>query len=285
MKSLAEMLGKDKFFIDKDKATAIARALDISIDQLLVELIPLTKENALPPISKYYVSVAALGESGNIYLGVNIEIPGAPLNATVHAEQFAIAHARQRGETKIITMAFSAAPCGHCRQFLNELGHDIRFLLPCTTTTLSALLPEAFGPHDLKIDAALLHPTTADPMPETGNALQNHAMRAAQLSYAPYSHVKAGVAIQIKNGTIYVGNHIENAAFNPSLSPLHDALIALISNGHQYADIEAVVLVEPQDDHVSFAATSRMILDRIAPEASFVVVHGTTPSAPLRAKL
>ena len=45
-------------------------------------------------------------------------------------------------------------PCGACRQFLREFASDMRVLLTCggevRVTTLSALLPESFGPESMK---------------------------------------------------------------------------------------------------------------------------------------
>ena len=59
--------------------------------------------------------------SGNLYFGANYEFPGQALSFTVHAEQAATMHAISFGETGIDLLAVSAAPCGYCRQFLNEL--------------------------------------------------------------------------------------------------------------------------------------------------------------------
>ena len=44
-----------------------------------------------------------------------------PLNASIHAEQFAVVTALRAGETALRAIATTAAPCGHCRQFMNEL--------------------------------------------------------------------------------------------------------------------------------------------------------------------
>lgn len=64
----------------------------------------------------------ALGSSGAIYVGVNLEFPKAQLNNSVHAEQFLIVNALQHGEQGLELMAISEAPCGHCRQFFTELA-------------------------------------------------------------------------------------------------------------------------------------------------------------------
>ena len=63
----------------------------------------------------------ALGGSGTLYFGANIEFEGLPLCETIHAEQAAILHAWLGGEATIELLATSAAPCGFCRQFMVEL--------------------------------------------------------------------------------------------------------------------------------------------------------------------
>jgi cytidine deaminase len=39
----------------------------------------------------------------------------------VHGEQFVIANAVRTGEQRLERITVSAAPCGHCRQFMAEL--------------------------------------------------------------------------------------------------------------------------------------------------------------------
>jgi cytidine deaminase len=48
----------------------------------------------------------------------------------------------------------ATAPCGACRQVLSEFAPDAVVVSVCDTddrieTTLDALLPEAFGPHNI----------------------------------------------------------------------------------------------------------------------------------------
>lgn len=55
---------------------------------------------------------------------------------------------------KIVKIAITHAPCGHCRQFMNELrdAKDIQILLPgMAAMRLEELLPKAFGPLDLEV--------------------------------------------------------------------------------------------------------------------------------------
>jgi cytidine deaminase len=75
--------------------------------------------------------------------------------------------------------------------------------------------------------------------------LTNAALKAANASYAPYSASYAGVALKTSDGSIYTGGVAENAAFNPSMSPLEAAIVTLTINGRKkYSDIIDAVLVQ-----------------------------------------
>lgn len=225
----------------------------ISIEQLMLELIPLAKQFAIPPISNFFVGAVALGTSGALYFGANYEFAGQALSFTVHGEQAATVEAISFGETGITTLAVSSAPCGYCRQFLNELttASTLQILIPSTpAASLPSLLPNAFGPGDLGITTALMSPHSHDLVladSHAGDPLIDAALRAANASYAPYSKSYSGIALQTSDGAIYTGGVAENAAFNPSMSPLEAAVVSLVINGGRtYADITDAVLVEVQ---------------------------------------
>ncbi len=84
---------------------------------------------AYAPYSGFSVGCALRTDSGNVYVGCNIE--NASLGATICAERSAIATAISAGDRKItdvlvITAATRPiAPCGICRQVLFEFGTDI----------------------------------------------------------------------------------------------------------------------------------------------------------------
>ncbi len=73
----------------------------------------------------------ALGASGRIFFGVNLEFARLPLYNSVHAEQFLVANALHHGERELRKLAVSAAPCGHCRQFFSELSCAVSLWLAC----------------------------------------------------------------------------------------------------------------------------------------------------------
>lgn len=274
---LSQMAIKNPFVIPAEKVQELIQQLNISVEELLQELVPIAQTYARPPISKYYVGAAGLGKSGKIYLGVNLEFPKMPLNQSVHAEQFLVALARSHQETEIVALALSAAPCGHCRQFFQELGASSTdltlYIKNCSPMTLKTLLPQAFGPQDLAIEGELLAPLKENFMFTMDYSIRTLARIAAFSAYAPYSKAKSGVAIQTVDGRIYSGSYLESAAYNPSLSPLQAALISLVADGREYNEIRAAMLVEQERGAISHEIFTRALLETIAPQADFKVIN------------
>ena len=253
-------------------AALVARfvAEGIPIDQLMLDLIPVAQTYAIPPISNFRVGAVSLGASGALYFGANYEFVGEALSFSVHGEQAATAEAISFGETGLDKLAVSAAPCGYCRQFLYELAtaSKLEILLPKTPPAqLTSLLPDAFGPGDLGVTAALMSPQDnhlklIDPAP--ADPVTEAALRAANASYAPYSHSYAGVALGTGDGRVYSGAVAENAAFNPSMSPLEAAVVSLvISGGRGYGDITDAVLVEVAGAVASQVSATKAVLAAI----------------------
>ncbi|MCL2914750.1 cytidine deaminase [Shewanella corallii] len=228
-------------------------------NELLLALLPIAAALANPPISDFYVGAIAIGSSGDLYMGANMELAGEALGQAVHAEQNAISHAWLKGEAGIEDIIVNASPCGHCRQFINELvqGSDIRIHLPGQATApLAHYLPYAFGPKDLNITAPLLTPQSIELALETDDPLLIEALDQANQSYAPYSSNHAAVAIETHDGQVFVGRYAENAAFNPSMMPLQMALGSLMRHNLGFDAIERVVLLESSAGKISLANAS-----------------------------
>lgn len=207
------------------------------------------KAYADPVVSRYQVGTAALGISGNVYLGTNLEFRGQNLSCTVHGEQAAVLNAWMHGETALRAIAVMGAPCGHCRQFLYETNDakHLQVLLPDNPEgrPLTDLLPEAFGPSELGMEAALLKPSYATfEAVETDNKLLKVAIEEAARSYAPYSGNLAGACLEFDDGTLIPGRYAENVAFNPSLPPVAAALTLARLYGRPDAVLKAAAMVE-----------------------------------------
>lgn len=117
------------------------------------------RRRAYAPYSRYRVGAAVLGGSGRIYSGCNVE--NASYGLTICAERNAVFQAVAAGEKRILACAVAAAagkpasPCGACRQVLREFGPEMPVYLVAAAgrwslRKLSALLPDSFGPENLK---------------------------------------------------------------------------------------------------------------------------------------
>ncbi len=246
-------------------------------EQLMTDMLPIARLYSTVPTSGFRVGAVCEGASGNIYFGANLELPGAPLGVTVHAEQSAIANAFSHGEKGVRLLAVTSAPCGHCRQFLNELATASTLQIMIAgkpKATLKALLPESFGPADLGVEGGLLGQTETPliPLSDASDPLVAAALRAATRSYSPYTRSYSGVAVRLKNGRIISGAYMENAAYNPSLAPMLAAIDRLRFSGFQYSDISKTVLVQLERSKISQQEITRLILDTIAPGTELRVV-------------
>lgn len=225
----------------------------------LHELVEQARDRAVVPISNYRVGAAALGQSGQIYLGFNLEIEGLGLHHTVHAEQAAVALAHWKRETAIKLVAVSAPPCGHCRQFLNELQTvPLHIVLPDDVRIpLNDLLPHSFGPEDLGQHGGMLEATAG--LPEMKGEGAELAEAAARCSWSPYTKTLSGVAIRCADQW-FPGSYLENAAFNPSLNPLQYALVLAVNGGFGLHQVEEVYFWE-RPSGVSLYSASFAVAD------------------------
>ena len=110
---------------------------------------------AYAPYSKFRVGAVVRGESGQLYVGANVENAAYPQGWC--AEASALAAMVMGGETSLTQIAVMAAgdqictPCGGCRQKLKEFalpGAQVLCYSPSelrATIPLDELLPYGFG--------------------------------------------------------------------------------------------------------------------------------------------
>lgn len=249
------------------------------IRSAMLALIGLAAEWARPQISDYKVGAVGQGESGSLYIGANFEFEGVSLGETVHAEQAVVANAAAHGETGLVRLAVSAPPCGYCRQFLWELATADRLeilLAGKTPARIADYLPGAFGPADLGVAGGMLAPDAHGLVPcGSGrmNAISRAAVASANASYAPYSKAFGGAAILCTDGRIFSGSYLENAAFNPSLSPLQAAYVSAMLGGCAPGDIERVAIAQPDAVKVDHHRSGAALLRAIAAKAPLRRIH------------
>lgn len=252
--ALRPVVAADDFaaFLTPEQSETVKSQTGMNDSELAFALLPLAAACAVVPLSHFSVGALARGSSGHLYFGANMEFAGSTMQQTVHAEQSAVTHAWLRGESSLEAITVNYTPCGHCRQFMNELnsGTALQIYLPGREpATLGDYLPDAFGPRDLDIKTLLLdkvdHGFTLK-----GDPLSQAALEAANRSHAPYTQAWSGVALQSEDGAILAGSYAENAAFNPSLPPLQAALNLLSLSGRDVLKIQRAVLAEAPDASV-----------------------------------
>ncbi len=124
----------------------------------LIERARRASERAYCPYSRFRVGAAVLADDGEILDGCNVE--NASYGLTLCAERNAIVQAVARGKARIKAVVVytptptPTAPCGACRQVINEFGPDARVVCACDgpgtiDAPLANLLPRAFGPQNL----------------------------------------------------------------------------------------------------------------------------------------
>jgi cytidine deaminase len=115
-------------------------------------------KRAYCPYSHFPVGAAVLTTEGRIFSGCNVE--NASYGLTICAERNAIFHAVSHGLQPIVAVAIytptprPSAPCGACRQVINEFGPQARVYSFCNgkeelRVSMTELLKHAFGPHNL----------------------------------------------------------------------------------------------------------------------------------------
>jgi cytidine deaminase len=127
--------------------------------QAMVAAARAVSARAYCPYSRFRVGAAVLMEGGAIVAGCNVE--NASYGLTICAERNAVFQAVAGGQTAIRGIVIftptpePTAPCGACRQVLNEFGPVAEVICVCDgpgviRKTVAELLPEAFGPQNLE---------------------------------------------------------------------------------------------------------------------------------------
>ena len=258
-------------------AVFIAEKMGKSVDKVMEDLRPIAALYAKAAISNYKVGVVCRGGSGNLYFGGNIEFPGEALSFTIHSEQAAVINAWINGETELVSLDVGGSPCGYCLQFLNELvtAPTLQIMEPKgPSVKIKDLLTQAFGPRNLGVEGGLMkkYDHELELCKESDDKLVNAALKAANMSYAPYSKSYSGIALATKNGKIFIGPYAENAAFNPSMSPLETAIAHFNLSAIPYTDIDRVVLVEMVSPRISQVSVTESVLNAIAPNVRLTIV-------------
>lgn len=116
------------------------------------------RKSSYSPYSSYSVGAALLTEKGELYTGSNIENAAYPMSICAErVAAFKAISAEDRDFKAIAVVTRDGGfPCGACRQVLSEFGLHAEVIIAdengriLEESTVSDLLPGAFGPSNLK---------------------------------------------------------------------------------------------------------------------------------------
>ena len=148
-----------------------------------------------------------------------------------------------RDDILIITADHGCDPAtestDHSREYIPVLlyGERVKPINLGTFTgfdTISKFIMEAFGADTGVLADRILMKTPA-------GELVKSALEAQKSSYAPYSHFNVGAALLTKDGKVFKGCNIENAAFAPTCCAERVAVFKAVSEGQRQFDAIAVI--------------------------------------------
>lgn len=105
------------------------------------------------------------------------------------------------------------------------------------------------------------------------------ALGQLAFSYAPYSHFHVGAALLAKNGTVYRGCNIENAAYTPSNCAERTAFFKAVSEGVK--EFSAICVVGGMNGEVTEytppCGVCRQVMMEFCDPEEFEIILATDP--------
>ena len=104
------------------------------------------------------------------------------------------------------------------------------------------------------------------------NQLIDTAIHQLKYSYTPYSNFKVGAALLAKNGQVYTGCNIENAAYGLTICAERTAIFKAISEGHR--DFKRIVIAGKSEDYCVPCGSCRQVMQEFAPQMEVICLNG-----------
>ncbi len=105
------------------------------------------------------------------------------------------------------------------------------------------------------------------------------ALKARERAYTPYSHHKVGAALLGKDGQVFLGCNVENAAYTPTNCAERTAFFKAVSEG--VTEFEAIAIVGGlEGKELGICApcgVCRQVMMEFCNPKTFEIVVGTSP--------
>ena len=106
----------------------------------------------------------------------------------------------------------------------------------------------------------------------TREELKAAAVAMLDRAYIPYSHFAVGAALECRDGTVFTGCNIENAAFSPTICAERTAVAKAVSEGH--TDFVRIAVAGRCGDFCVPCAVCRQVLREFAPDIEIICLNG-----------
>ena len=107
----------------------------------------------------------------------------------------------------------------------------------------------------------------------TDQELVERAFAMHSYSYVPYSGFPVGAALLCRDGTVFTGCNVENAAFGSTICAERTALLKAVSEGHR-EDWVAIAIAGRGGDYCWPCGACRQMLYEFAPELRVMAARG-----------
>ncbi len=104
--------------------------------------------------------------------------------------------------------------------------------------------------------------------------LIKEAVEAKEMAYVPYSHFRVGAALLTKDGKVYRGCNIENAAYSPTNCAERTAFFKAVSEGER--EFEAIAINADADDYVFPCGVCRQVMLEFCNPKEFNIIVSNT---------
>lgn len=104
----------------------------------------------------------------------------------------------------------------------------------------------------------------------TDRELVDLAFTMLERSYVPYSKFPVGAALLCKDGSVFTGCNVENAAYGSTICAERTALLKAVSEGHR-GDWVTLAVVGNSDEPCWPCGSCRQMLYEFCPELTMLV--------------
>ena len=103
-----------------------------------------------------------------------------------------------------------------------------------------------------------------------------HAKKARELSYSPYSKYAVGAVVITKDNNFFYGANIENAAYPSGICAERCALFHTYMRGYKKEDIDALVLVADSESLPYPCGACRQVISELFPKNAQIIIANLT---------